>query len=205
MWKSGSTEEVLTSINPANKLEAVGNVQKSTVADMDEAVASAKQAHPLWRKLSGAARGEYLYQVAKVMEERVDEIAETMTKEMGKTFPEAKGETNRGIAILKYFAGEGMRSVGDVIPATDSEALMYSKRVPLGVVGVITPWNFPVAIPIWKMAPALIYGNSVVIKPALEASVTTTKVLECFAEAGLPRWCSEPCKWKRIRNWPEID
>ena len=154
---------------------------------MDEAVASAKQAQPLWRKLSGAARGEYLYQVAKVMEERVDEIAETMTKEMGKTLPEAKGETNRGIAILKYFAGEGMRSVGDVIPATDSEALMYSKRVPLGVVGVITPWNFPVAIPIWKMAPALIYGNSVVIKPALEASVTTTKVLECFAEAGLPR------------------
>src|SRR5690606_27579850 len=98
------------------------------------------------------------------------------TLEMGKTLPEAKGETARGVAILGYFAGEGMRSVGDVIPSTDSEALMFTTRVPLGVVGVITPWNFPVAIPMWKMAPALIYGNTVVLKPASETAVTSAKI-----------------------------
>ena len=81
--------------------------------------------------------------------------AETMTREMGKTFPEAKGETARGVAMLRYYAGEGMRKIGDVIPSTDADALMFTTRVPLGVVGVISPWNFPVAIPVWKMAPAL--------------------------------------------------
>jgi aldehyde dehydrogenase (NAD+) len=109
-----------------------------------------------------------------------------MTKEMGKTLPEAKGETMRGVAILRYYAGEGMRKIGDVIPSTDNEALMFTTRVPLGVVGVISPWNFPVAIPIWKMAPALIYGNTVVIKPAQETAVTAAKVIECMDEAGLP-------------------
>src|SRR5690606_27287719 len=138
------------------------------------------------RKLSGAARGDYLYKVANIMEGRLDEIAETMTKEMGKTFPESKGETARGAAILRYYAGEGMRPVGDVIPSTDAEALMYTTRVPLGVVGVISPWNFPVAIPVWKMAPALIYGNTVVWKPAAETSVTAALVMACFAEAGFP-------------------
>ncbi|MCP6445852.1 aldehyde dehydrogenase family protein, partial [Klebsiella pneumoniae] len=85
---------------------------------------------------------------------------------------EAKGETVRGAAILRYYAGEGMRKVGDVIPSTDAEALMFTTRVPLGVVGVISPWNFPVAIPVWKMAPALIYGNTVIWKPATETAVT---------------------------------
>ncbi|MFB4166332.1 aldehyde dehydrogenase family protein, partial [Alteribacillus sp. JSM 102045] len=107
--------------------------------------------------------------------------------EMGKTFPEAKGETARGVAILRYYAGEGMRKVGDVIPSTDKDAFMFTTRTPLGVVGVITPWNFPVAIPIWKMAPALAYGNSVVLKPASEAAVTAAKIIECFEEAGLPK------------------
>lgn len=100
--------------------------------------------------------------------------------------PEAKGETARGIAILRYYAGEGMRKTGDVIPSTDKAALMFTTRVPLGVVGVISPWNFPVAIPIWKMAPALVYGNTVVIKPATETAVTCAKIIACFEEAGLP-------------------
>lgn len=127
-----------------------------------------------------------MYKVANALEQRIDEIAETMTREMGKTFLEAKGETARGVAILRYYAGEGMRKIGDVIPSSDSEALMFTTRAPLGVVGVITPWNFPVAIPIWKIAPALIYGNTVILKPAQEAAVTAAKVIECFDEAGLP-------------------
>ncbi|WP_026564404.1 alpha-ketoglutaric semialdehyde dehydrogenase GucD [Bacillus sp. UNC41MFS5] len=185
-WISAGTGNVLPSINPANKNEVVGYVQDSSIDDLDQAAASAKVAQKKWRKLAGSVRGDYLHKAAEIMESRLDEIAETMTKEMGKTFPEAKGETARGVAILRYYAGEGMRSIGDVIPSSDSEALMFTTRVPLGVVGVITPWNFPVAIPIWKMAPALIYGNTVVIKPATETAVTCAKVIECFVDAGFP-------------------
>ncbi|WP_394233821.1 alpha-ketoglutaric semialdehyde dehydrogenase GucD [Niallia oryzisoli] len=185
-WQAASSHETQASINPANKNEIVGYLSLSTKEDLDQAVSAAKKAQISWRKLSAPARGEFLYKVANVLEARLDEVAETMTKEMGKTFQEAKGETSRGISILRYYAGEGMRQVGDVIPSTDSEALMFTSRAPLGVVGVITPWNFPVAIPIWKMAPALIYGNTVVFKPASETAVTAAKVIECFHEAGLP-------------------
>lgn len=186
-WVAAQSGNVDASLNPANTKEIVGYLQRSGEAEVEMAVAAAKQAQPAWRKLSGAARGDYLYKVANILESRLDEIAETMTREMGKTFPEAKGETMRGVAILRYYAGEGMRKVGEVIPSTDSEALMFTTRVPLGVVGIISPWNFPVAIPIWKMAPALIYGNTVVLKPAQEASVTVVKVMECFDQAGLPK------------------
>jgi len=127
-----------------------------------------------------------LFKVANILEENINDIAETMTREMGKTLPEAKGETARGVAILRYYAGEGMRKDGDVIPSSDKDALMFTKRTPLGVVGIITPWNFPVAIPIWKIAPALVYGNTVVFKPATEAAVTAAKVVDCFVKAGLP-------------------
>jgi aldehyde dehydrogenase (NAD+) len=185
-WVAASTDEIDASISPANRHEIVGYVQKSGKEDLDRAVESAKTAQVAWRKLSGAARGDYLYKAANALESRLDEIAETMTREMGKSFPEAKGETARGVAILRYYAGEGLRKIGDVIPSSDSEAFMFTTRAPLGVVGVITPWNFPVAIPIWKMAPALIYGNAVVFKPAQETAVTAAKVMECFQEAGLP-------------------
>ncbi|RCW77209.1 alpha-ketoglutaric semialdehyde dehydrogenase GucD [Saliterribacillus persicus] len=185
-WKASSSKEVIESYNPAKKSEVIGSVQKSTREELNEAVEGAKAAQKKWKKLAGAERGNYLFKVANIMEENLEDIAKTMTKEMGKSLPEAKGETNRGIAILRYYAGEGMRSDGDVIPATDPSALMYSKRVPIGVVGVITPWNFPVAIPIWKMAPALIYGNAVVLKPASEGSVTAAKVIECFDKANFP-------------------
>lgn len=186
-WVSTSSKEKKASINPANSNEVVGYVQNSTAEDVEEAVEAARNARKSWRQLSGVARGDFLYKIANAIEKRKDEIAETLTREMGKPLAEAKGETNRGIAILRYYAGEGMRKTGDVIPASDSKALMYTDRVPLGVVGVITPWNFPVAIPIWKMAPALIYGNTVVLKPASEAAVTAAKIIECIDEAGLPK------------------
>jgi alpha-ketoglutaric semialdehyde dehydrogenase len=185
-WQASLSEEVLRSINPANNDELVGYVQSSTREDLNKAVQAAKQAQMTWKKLSGTERGNYLFKAAEIIEKNVNEIAETMTREMGKTFAEAKGETARGVAILRYYAGEGLRKIGDVIPSSDGEALMFSMRVPLGVVGVITPWNFPVAIPIWKSAPALIYGNTVVLKPATESAVTAAKVVECFHQAGFP-------------------
>ncbi|BBW95909.1 alpha-ketoglutaric semialdehyde dehydrogenase GucD [Geobacillus icigianus] len=185
-WTPSSTNQTEPSINPANTYDIVGYVQQSGIEDLNAAVEAAGRAQPAWRKLSGPKRGEYLFRAADVLEQRLDEIAETMTREMGKTLPEAKGEVQRGVNILRYYAGEGMRSIGEVIPSTDSEALMLTTRVPLGVVGVITPWNFPVAIPIWKIAPAIIYGNTVVFKPAQETAVTAAKIVECLDEAGLP-------------------
>ena len=185
-WVASETGKTGVSKNPARKDEVVGAYQLSSSNDFDKAATSARKAQKAWRKLAGSVRGDYLLKAASIMEERIDDIATAMTQEMGKTFPEAKGETARGVAILRYYAGEGMRSVGDVIPSTDSEALMFTTRVPLGVVGVITPWNFPVAIPIWKMAPALVYGNTVVIKPASETAITCAKVIECLHDAGIP-------------------
>lgn len=185
-WIASVTGETSTSKNPAKKDEVVGSFQLSSSDDFDNAATSASSAQKAWRKLSGSVRGDYLLKAASILEERIDEIAATMTKEMGKTFAEAKGETARGVAILRYYAGEGVRSVGDVIPSTDSNALMFTTRVPLGVVGVVTPWNFPVAIPLWKMAPALIYGNTIVIKPASETAITCAKLIECLHDAGFP-------------------
>jgi alpha-ketoglutaric semialdehyde dehydrogenase len=186
-WVSSLNEQVVASINPANKNEIVGYIQKSTKDDLENAVKAAYKAKKSWRKVGQAERGQFLFKVANILEENLDDIAETMTKEMGKTLPEAKGETARGVAILRYYAGEGMRKDGDVIPSSDKDALMFTKRTPVGVVGVITPWNFPVAIPIWKIAPALVYGNTVVFKPATEVAVTAAKVVDCFAKAGVPK------------------
>ncbi|WP_199615125.1 alpha-ketoglutaric semialdehyde dehydrogenase GucD [Paenibacillus alkalitolerans] len=185
-WKPAADGSTFASINPANFREVVGHVPDSSPAELEEAVAAADEARTAWRKRSGAQRGDLLYRAAALMEERADDIGRTMTREMGKTFPEAKGETLRGAAILRYYAGEGMRKVGDVITSTDAEALMFTTRAPLGVVGVISPWNFPVAIPVWKIAPALVYGNTVVWKPATETSVTASKVMQCFHDAGFP-------------------
>lgn len=185
-WLSSETGKTDISRNPAKTDEVIGSYQLSSCDDLDKAAASARAAQKGWRKLTGNVRGDYLLKAASILEERIDDIAATMTKEMGKTFPEAKGETARGVAILRYYAGEGMRSIGDVIPSTDSGALMFTTRVPIGVVGVITPWNFPVAIPLWKMAPALIYGNTVIIKPASETAITCAKVIECLHDAGFP-------------------
>ncbi|WP_424236827.1 alpha-ketoglutaric semialdehyde dehydrogenase GucD [Bhargavaea ginsengi] len=185
-WVESETGKTAESRNPADRDDIVGRFQLSSKEDLDRAVEAASEAQKAWKKLAGSARGDILYKAAAIMEERIDDIARTMTREMGKTFPEAKGETARGIAILRYYAGEGMRPVGDVIPSSDADALMFTTRTPLGVVGVITPWNFPVAIPIWKTAPALIYGNAVILKPASEAAVTAAKVVDCLHEAGIP-------------------
>ena len=186
-WLSSKSGELIDSISPANRFEVVGQIQASTIDEVEIAVQAATEAKKAWRKLGQYQRGQYLYRVAEILEENLQDIAETLTREMGKTLPEAIGETSRGIAILRYYAAEGMRKDGDVIPSSEKDALMFTKRTPLGVVGIITPWNFPVAIPIWKIAPALVYGNAVVFKPASESAVTAAKIVECFNRAGLPK------------------
>lgn len=186
-WMESNSKKHIASISPMNKNHVVGYVQDSTTKDLEQAVNSAVEAKKAWKLLGQHARGQILFKAAEILESRLEEVAKTLTLEMGKTLVEAKGETARGVAILRYYAGEGMRKNGDVIPSSDSNALMFTKRVPVGVVGLITPWNFPVAIPVWKIAPALVYGNTIVFKPATEAAVTAAKIVECLYEAGLPK------------------
>lgn len=185
-WTTASSGRTIVRENPADSRLLVGAYQDSTVEDVAAACAAAAAAFPAWAALSAPARGEFLRKAADVLEARVEDVARTMTMEMGKTIGEARGETRRGVAILRYYAAEGMRELGLTIPSADARTLMYTTRIPLGPVALITPWNFPVAIPLWKMAPALIYGNTVVLKSAGLATVTATKIVECLAAAGLP-------------------
>lgn len=185
-WREPESGQWTTAVNPADSAERLGRVARSTPGDVARATEAAHRALPGWRGLPGARRGELLAKAARLVEERADGIARTMTKEMGKTFAEARAETLRGAAILNYYAGEGMRADGEHIPPSDGKSLLYTRRIPLGVVGLITPWNFPVAIPLWKLAPALAYGNTAVLKPASNASITASLLIAAIAEAGLP-------------------
>lgn len=185
-WRSSKSGKALTRENPADTREIVSRYQDSTPEDVAAAVAAATQAFPAWTGIGGPARGEYLRKAADILESRLEDVAVTMTREMGKTIGEARGETRRGVAILRYYAQEGLRELGLTIPSSDPRTLMYTTRVPLGPIALITPWNFPVAIPLWKMAPALVYGNTVVLKPASFTTATAVKVIECLVEAGIP-------------------
>lgn len=172
--------------NPSRIAEEVGVVRFSDRSHVFSAVQAARLAQQSWMLLTGAARGEILFQMASALEAHADELARLASQEMGKQIGEMRGEVARGVSLLRYYAGEGMRSNGNLIPSADTNVLQYSRRVPLGVVAVITPWNFPVAIPIWKIAPALICGNTVIWKPAETASLTATRLAEIFAETKLP-------------------
>ncbi|WP_126428351.1 aldehyde dehydrogenase family protein [Brevibacillus marinus] len=172
--------------NPSDTAEEVGLIHLSDQSHVRTAAEAAKAAFPKWSALSGAARGECLYQMAAVLAQHSEELAQLASREMGKPISEMRGEVTRGVHLLRYYAAEGMRSDGSLIPSADRDVLQYSKRVPLGVVGIITPWNFPVAIPIWKIAPALICGNTVIWKPAENGSLTATRLAELFATTSLP-------------------
>src|SRR5690606_17228935 len=161
-WKDAASGNTVASLNPANRHDVVGIVPNSGREDLDAAVAAANAAAKAWSRMAGPARGQLLYKAANILESRLDDIAATMTREMGKTFGEAKGETARGVALLRYYAGEGSRKIGDVIPASDASGLRFTIRVPLGVVGGLPPWSVRVAIRTWKIAPALAYRNPVV-------------------------------------------
>ncbi len=181
--KSGATFERR---NPADTRDIVGKYADSGAEDVAAAVAAARAALPMWRKLAPDARAQFLYRAADILARRKDEVASALTREEGKTLMESGGETGRGVVLLRYYAGEGLRIGGDVIPSVNPNALFFTERVPLGVVGLITPWNFPVAIPLWKIAPALVYGNTVILKPSELAPHTAHLLAEVFAEAGLP-------------------
>jgi NAD-dependent aldehyde dehydrogenases len=172
--------------NPAQPSEVVGRFAASDEYDVEDAVGAAHAAQPGWAATSAPARGRFLAGAARALEARLEQVAQDMTREMGKPLRDSRGEVARGVAILEFFAGEGQRPVGELYEQSATGNPVYTVRRPVGVTGLITPWNFPAAIPIWKAAPALAYGNAVVLKLALDAPRTGLHIAECFAEAGLP-------------------
>ncbi|MFJ7887854.1 aldehyde dehydrogenase family protein [Lysinibacillus xylanilyticus] len=178
--------EIREQFNPAKPSQCIGQVELLTIDETKNVIVAAQEAFEGWKNTSSVARGEILRVTADLLEKNIDKVAEIASSEMGKTKTEMLGEVKRGASILRYFAQEGMRATGEVLPSANEAKLLYTLRVPLGVVAAITPWNFPVAIPLWKIAPALVYGNTVVWKPSIETALTGKIIGELFQEAGLP-------------------
>ncbi|MFO0365113.1 MAG: aldehyde dehydrogenase family protein [Acidobacteriota bacterium] len=182
-WVDGPTFE---NRNPANTDEVVGLFVKGTAADVDRAADAAQAAFLKWSTMPGPARGALLFKVADILEKKFDQLGEEMCREEGKTLPEAKGEVRRAINIFRYFGSEGSRLPGHLVPSERDRVHMFAIRKPIGVVGLITPWNFPIAIPAWKLAPALVCGNTVIIKPASVSPLSAWRLVEACHEAGIP-------------------
>ena len=185
-FQEGSMDKGIPSINPSDSGDTIGLVPEGSLEDVDRAVEAAAEAFPDWRRLPGPARANHLYNWANVIEDRKEGLAEYLSREVGKPIGEATGEVGRCVVLLRYYAGEAVRSKGDVVPAQPEGALQFTLFDPLGVVGLITPWNFPAAIPLWKAAPALAFGNTVVVKPAEASSGVAVRLAETAKEAGLP-------------------
>jgi aldehyde dehydrogenase (NAD+) len=185
-WVGASDHASFETRNPAHVDEVLAVFPSATAADAAQAAAAAAEAFPGWAATPAPARGAILFKAAELLTERLGEVARTLTREEGKTLAEATGEVVRARDILRYFGGEGWRSGGDLLPANAPHAMLYSRREPLGVVAAITPWNFPIAIPAWKIAPALVYGNAVVFKPASATPLTALRLVECLVDAGVP-------------------
>ena len=182
--RSGKT---FPNINPANIDEVVGTFQSSNEADVADACAAAAAAQEQWAATPATKRGEYLFKAADLLAAKLPQLGEDMTREEGKTLPEAIGEVTRAINIFRYFGGEGARQFSYNVPSERPQVLCYTIRKPLGTVALITPWNFPSAIPAWKLAPALIAGNTVVLKPASLAPLSSFRLIEALHEAGITK------------------
>src|SRR6266550_4403656 len=173
------------SLNPSTG-EVIDSFPRSTAADVDRAVATARAAWEDWRLVPAPERGNILFRFAQLLEQRKPELSDLMTREMGKVKAEAGGDVQEAIDMSYYMGGEGRRLFGQTTPSELRDKFMMSVRMPVGVVGAITPWNFPIAIPSWKLAPALICGNTVVLKPAEDTPLLADRFVDLFAEAGLP-------------------
>jgi alpha-ketoglutaric semialdehyde dehydrogenase len=172
--------------NPARPSEVVVRAAQAGSDHVEEALSAAGSAQPDWARTAPAARGAILARASELLRDRAGTVAAELTAEEGKTLAEATGEVNRAADILRFFGGEGWRLGGEALPGADGATQLLTRKEPLGVVAVITPWNFPIAIPTWKMAPALVSGNAVVFKPASLTPLSAHRLVECLMEAGLP-------------------
>lgn len=180
-----ATGKTIPNINPATG-ESLGDVYLVPREEAKRAIELAHAAYKSWRDVPGPKRGQLLFKFMRLLEDRKEEVAQALTLEEGKVYSEALGEVQKAINVLEFIAGEGRRMGGHTVPSEMSNTFCYTVKQPLGVVGIITPWNFPVAIPIWKMAPALVAGNTVVFKPASNTPWTASLLMEMFIAAGFP-------------------
>jgi len=185
-WVESQSGETFENINPANIEEVVGIFQKSNAEDVDAAVSAAEEAYAKWRLVPAPKRGEILYRVAQRLLKEKEAVSKDMTREMGKILAETRGDTQEAIDMTYYMAGEGRRAFGQTTPSEMPNKFGMSIRQPLGICGLITPWNFPIAIPSWKMMPALILGNTVVIKPATDTPLSVVHLVEVLEAEGIP-------------------
>lgn len=185
-WVAAASGKTFTSVNPANHDEIVGEFPASGPQDVDAAVRAAKAAYPAWSMMPAPKRGEILFKVARLLAEHKEELSTLMTREMGKVIAEARGDVQEAIDVAYYMAGEGRRLFGQTVPSEMPNKFAMAIRRPIGVVGIITPWNFPVAIPAWKLFPALICGNTAVLKPASDTPACMVRFIELLAEGGIP-------------------
>ncbi|WP_409270260.1 aldehyde dehydrogenase family protein [Neobacillus sp. SCS-31] len=185
-WVQPLSGSYTKNVNPATG-EFLGEVAKSGTEDVDRAVAAAKRAQKEWRLVPAPERAEILYEVARILKEKKEHLAEILTSEMGKVIAEARGEVQEAIDMAYYMAGEGRRLFGDTVPSELRNKFAMSVRVPVGIAGLITPWNFPIAIASWKSLPALVSGNAVVWKPATETPFMAAEFAKIYEEAGLPK------------------
>ena len=185
-WVEPSSNEWLDNINPANTDEVINQLPASSTDDVDRAVEAALRAQKKWRKVPTPERAEVVFEAHRILRERTDEFADILTREEGKVLAESKGEVQHTLDLLEFLAGEGRRLNGETIPSSADNTFACTIKAPVGIAALITPWNFPVAIPVWKIAPAIIAGNAVVLKPAEQTPTTADIVTKLFEEAGVP-------------------
>jgi len=185
-WRNSQSGETFVSTNPAHTSEVIGRYQKSTAADIEDAIDVAVRAQPGWAATPAPERGEILLRAALLLDEEKEELATLMTREMGKLLKETRGDVQTAIDVAKYVAGEGRRAEGETVPSALPNKFCMTMRQPIGIVGIITPWNFPLAIPAWKTFPALLAGNAVVLKPASDTPLLVLKLADILQRAGLP-------------------
>src|SRR5256712_11295483 len=185
-WIESSSERTVSNLNPAATDDVLGTVRQATREEARAAVEAAADAFHGWRATPAPARGKIVARAARLMEEHKEELAQILTREEGKTIGESRGELHRSINVAEFCAGESRRLTGETIPSELPLNFAYTIKQPLGVVACVTPWNFPVAIPVWKIAPALVAGNTVVFKPATLTPATGVRIIEIFEEASVP-------------------
>ncbi|MBI3090923.1 MAG: aldehyde dehydrogenase family protein [Candidatus Tectomicrobia bacterium] len=185
-WVAAQRGRTFENRNPARRDEVIGLFQRSDHEDVGRAVQAARRAFDAWRHTPAPKRAEVLYRLGHLLIERKEELARDMTREMGKVLAEARGDVQEAIDMTLLMAGEGRRLFGDTTPSELRRKFCLTVRMPVGVVGLITPWNFPMAIPAWKIMPALICGNTIVFKPATDTPLSAVRLVELISEAGLP-------------------
>ena len=185
-WVGSRSGKTFENRSPANRDDLIGVFQESTVEDVESAIGAAVRAYERWRLVPAPKRAEMLYSAARLIEQRKNAFAGDMTREMGKVLEETRGDVQEAIDMTLYMAGEGRRLYGQTVPSELRDKFAMSVRQPLGVCSVITPWNFPMAIPSWKIAPALVCGNTVVFKPATLTPLSAVNFVKVLEEAGIP-------------------